>query len=276
MQAGRLDERNELLVGFADELDGEAEQAVEKDEGADELARLVAGLRLPEHPPQDAEQDEALEHRLVQLARMPRQAEEAVAQCVDFDKADRPRDVRDSAPQFLVHEVGEAAEEQAERDAAGDIIVDPQPGELLLARQIEDAERRSDHAAVERHAAVPQLEDLDRMLEIIAGVVEQHVAQPAAEDDPERGVKYEVVGMAPGHRRAGLPDELQQVPIADEDAGEVGEAVPAQVERADRHQDRRQAEIRERNELRAIVGLQGLPPWRSEPHKVARRKGKGG
>ena len=67
--------------------------------------------------------------------------------------------------------------------------------------------------------------------EIIAEIVEQDVAEPPAEDDPERGVEDQVVGMAAGHRRAGLLEQLQQIPIADEDAGEIGEAVPAQVER---------------------------------------------
>ena len=108
--------------------------------------------------------------------------------------------------------------------------MDPQPRQFLLAREIEDAERGPDHPAVERHAAVPQLQDVDRVLEIIGEIVEQDVADAAAEDDPQRGVKDQVVGMAAGHRRAGLLDQLQQVPIADENAGEVGEAVPAQVE----------------------------------------------
>jgi hypothetical protein len=36
--------------------------------------------------------------------------------------------------------------------------------------------------------------------------------------------------MAPGHRRAGLGEQLEQVPPADQDAGKVSEAVPAQLE----------------------------------------------
>ena len=126
--------------------------------------------------------------------------------------------------------------------------MDPQPVELLLVREVDDPERGADDAAVERHAAVPQLQDLDRMAEIFAEIVEQDIAEPAAEDDPERGVEDEVVGMAAGHRRAGLLQQLQQIPVADEDAGEVGEAVPAQIERADVQRDRRQAEVGERSE----------------------------
>ena len=174
---------------------------------------------------------------------MARRAEHRLPNGVTSTKRTAHGTVRRRAPQLLVHEVGEAAEEQAERHAAGDIIVDPQPRQFLLAREIEDAERRADHAAVERHAAVPQLQDLDRVPEIFAEIVEQHIAEAAAEDDPERGVEDEVVGMAAGHRRAGLLEQLQQIPIADEDAGEVGEAVPAEVERPDVQRDRRQAEV---------------------------------
>ena len=37
-------ELDQLGVGLADEFDGEAAEAVDEDEGADELARLVAGV----------------------------------------------------------------------------------------------------------------------------------------------------------------------------------------------------------------------------------------
>ena len=70
---------DQLLVGLADELDAEAEAAVEEDEGADELARLVARLGLPEHEGEDAEQDDAFEHGLVELARVARRPEHALA-----------------------------------------------------------------------------------------------------------------------------------------------------------------------------------------------------
>jgi hypothetical protein len=68
--------------------------------------------------------------------------------------------------------------------------------------------------------------------------------------------------MTTRERRAGLLQQLQQVPIADENAGEVREAVPAQVEGADVQRDRRQAQIRKRNEAGVVDGgLQWLPQW---------------
>src|SRR5438046_2103091 len=139
MEAGRLGEADQMGVGLADELEAEADEAVAEDEGADELARLVAGARFPEHPDQDRHQHDALEQGLVKLARMARRAEYAMAVDQRFAEADRPGHVRHAAPELAVHEIGETAKEQAGRDAAGDVIVDPEPIELLAPGEVEDA-----------------------------------------------------------------------------------------------------------------------------------------
>ena len=46
---------------------------------------------------------------------------------------------------------------------------------------------------MKRHAAVPQLEDLERMRGEMRQIVEQHVADAAAEDDAERDPDDEIV-----------------------------------------------------------------------------------
>ena len=127
VETGRRGEADQLRVRLADELDAEADQAVDEDEGADELARLIARLGLPEHQAEDAEQHDALEQGFVELARVARRAERRPGRS-RFPRSGPPRHVGRRAPQFAVHEIGEAAEEQPERHAAGDIIVDPQPG----------------------------------------------------------------------------------------------------------------------------------------------------
>jgi hypothetical protein len=123
--------------------------------------------------------------------------------------------------------------------------VDAQPLQLLLPGQVDDAEAGSDHAAMEAHAPIPQLHDLKRVLEIEARPVEEDISEPPAEDHAQRGVEDQVVGMAPSHGRARLADQPQQVPIAEEDAGKVGEAVPAQLEPAEVESDRIEAEAGE-------------------------------
>src|SRR5438874_11374856 len=121
-----------------------------------------------------------------------------------LDEAHGPGGSCRCAPELLVYEVREASKSQPERHAAGHVIMDAQPVQLLLAGEVEDAERSADHAPVERHAAVPQLQDFDRVLQILAEIVEEHVAETTAKDDPQRGVENQVIGMSPRHRSAGL------------------------------------------------------------------------
>ena len=56
--------------------------------------------------------------------------------------------------------------------------------------------------AMERHAALPDLQDLGRIVEVVGGIVDQHVAEPAADDDAEGDPDDEVVeqdGVAGRH-----------------------------------------------------------------------------
>ncbi len=43
--------------------------------------------------------------------------------------------------------------------------------------------------------------------------------------------------MAPRHRRAGLRDQLQQIPVTDENTGEISERIPADGEAEDAERD---------------------------------------
>src|SRR3546814_17649143 len=109
------------------------------------------------------------------------------------------RSVARLAPQFAVDEIGDAPQEQPERHAARDIIVDAQPIEPLAAGQHDHRETGADDAAVERHPAIPQFEALER-IEQHHGRLEQHIADTAAEDDADPRVPDETGGMGTGHR----------------------------------------------------------------------------
>ena len=155
---------------------------------------------------------------------------------------DRPRHAGDAAPQLAVHEIGEPAEEQPERRAARDIIGDAQRRQAVAPREPQDADHRAQRAAVERHAALPQLQRPQRLAQH-GGIVEQDIGDPAAQNDAERRVEHEIVGMAPRHRRARPVDQLHQVPPADEDAGDVAERIPADLQRPERERHRREVEV---------------------------------
>jgi len=87
----------------------------------------------------------------------------------------------------------------------------------------DDAEK----AAVKTHAAFPQLEDVERVGQVFQRLVEQHVAQPPAEDDAEHAVEQHVVEHV--HGPAG-PRPMRDAPAPEHDdlqkGDEVHEAVP--------------------------------------------------
>ncbi|PHJ59170.1 hypothetical protein VF05_32585, partial [Nostoc linckia z3] len=113
--------------------------------------------------PQDQADDQALEARLVELAGVTREGFAGQLLAVVHVVNDAPRDVGRMTPQLAIHEIGDAPEEQAEGDAAGDIVMDAQPVELVLAAQPQDRQGHAEHAAVEGHAAFPQLQQFQRL-----------------------------------------------------------------------------------------------------------------
>src|SRR5215831_15254795 len=111
-----------------------------------------------------------------------------------------------------------------------------------MAREQNYGEHATEKAAVKRHAALPQLQALQRMGGEIARIVEQHVADPPPEDDAERHPQHEVVVVGDGHgyRRAPeplAPDDRARKEPTQQDADDVGESIPADGDRpeADEH-----------------------------------------
>src|SRR4051812_30077255 len=111
---------------------------------------------------------------------------------------------------------------------------------------------------------MPQIERLDRVLAVIAEIVEQHIAEPAAEHDPERCPGQKIVEVAPvdqAWRARGDPDAIAP---ADQQREDVGKRVPANGERADRDRDRidRRKRDREERHRRCYTG----PPLPRQAH----------
>jgi hypothetical protein len=64
-------------------------------------------------------------------------------------------------------------------------------------------QQHADEAAVEGHAAFPHRQDIFRVAEVIAGFVEQHLAQAPAQHHAEDAPEQQVVqfGVAPAGLR---------------------------------------------------------------------------
>ena len=160
------------------------------------------GRRKPKRPDGDGhddEQDQPLAEGLVELARMARHG-------ARMGKDHRVGKVgRGPAPELAVDEIGDAAEEQADRRHRRRHVEHGERVEPAPAREQHDGEHRAEEAAVKGHAAAPDREDLERLREIGAEIVEQHVADPPAEHDAERHPDDQVVDVDRLGLRAGSP-----------------------------------------------------------------------
>ena len=104
---------------------------------------------------EDDQQAEPFEPGLVELARVARQR---AAEREDH----RPGHVGRPAPQLAVDEVRDPAEEKPDRpDRAGD-VAERQCRDAALIGEQQHRDDAAEEAAMEGHAALPHLEDLER------------------------------------------------------------------------------------------------------------------
>ena len=59
-------------------------------------------------------------------------------------------------------------------------------------------------------------EDFDRVREVIAGIVEQHVAEPPADDDADRAIDEQIVDAVGGRARRAAPQGVVDDNAADQ------------------------------------------------------------
>ena len=95
---------------------------------------------------------------------------------------------------------------------------------------------------MEAHAALPQ-PDQPRRIGQQFRRIEQRIAKPAAEDDSQRGIEEQVVGMALRQWCARLADHPPQLEVGQHDPRQIGEAVPLDREEPEVDRDRRKAEV---------------------------------
>ncbi|GAA3277307.1 hypothetical protein GCM10020258_59860 [Sphingomonas yabuuchiae] len=126
---------DKLGIGLPKEFDKEASKPIAEKEHADEYARAVSGVGKPEKAREHGKQDQPFQPGLVELARVTC---EAIPTSGEYN---RPGHIGGLSPKLAVHEISEAAEEQADRHGAGDIIMDPQPFEAASSREQDQSER---------------------------------------------------------------------------------------------------------------------------------------
>src|SRR2546430_3011804 len=110
-------------------------------------------------------------------------------QIVDLREHHRPRTARGAPDELAVDEVAEPSGREPERTQRRDEVGDVEPAPAALSRIEPEADQHAEKAAVEAHAALPDLEDLQRMNEVVERLVEQHVAESPAQDYAEHTVE---------------------------------------------------------------------------------------
>lgn len=219
-------------------LAGDAGQAVDQDEGAEDHAGALQRAEA-DHDREHREQQDALHARFVKLARMARQLRRVVGE----DHRPGQARVRGAAPQFAVDEIGDSAEQQPDRGDGGGDVAKRQDRDLVAIGKPHHRDDAAEEAAMERHAAFPQFEDRGGMIDEEGQVVEQHVAGAAAEDDAERDPQDEVVDLHQRDRRRSAPQALvlqerARIEPAEHDAADIGQRIPADREWTDLDRDR--------------------------------------
>ena len=87
------------------------------------------------------------------------------------------------------------------------------------------------------HSAFPDGKDLRRIGQVVARLVEQHLTQPAAENDAEHAVKEQVVKLRDRNDSGAATDPV--APEQDElnESDQIHQTVPAHRQRAERKSD---------------------------------------
>ena len=161
----------EFLV-VLDELKHKAGEENNLEEDAQQESFALVGFALPIHAPCDYEADDAVEH-LVDLRRVTRYGL-AVAH-----EDEAPREISGSAIDLRVHEIAQADKGGCNANTYHEAIHDPEQGgmELGLLRENFAIEQPSgceqtNGASVASQAALPDLEQTQRVLDIRVAVVD--------------------------------------------------------------------------------------------------------
>src|SRR5271157_5220565 len=104
---------------------------------------------------------------------------------------------------------------------------------------------------------MPDVERLERMKDVVAGFVEENVADTPAEDDAERRPHEEVVDVLAASEMWRPPGESETITPADQQPDDIGERVPADRHGAERDRDRinrRERDQKKRDHRERIPG----------------------
>ena len=145
----------------------------------------------------------------------------------------RPGDIAGPAVQLAVDEIRDTAQKEADRHLRADRIGDGEQVDFHNAGVKDHDNQHPKEPAVKGHAPLPDHQNFSRIGEVVARLIEQHVAKPAAHDDAEGAPHHQVVGVALGQPVDARSREIADVLPAEQQADHIGERVPTYGDGAD-------------------------------------------
>src|SRR5437773_585630 len=115
-----------------------------------------------------------------------------------FRKNHRPWNVRRAAEQFTVDEVADAAQAETDGGGGGTEIGNLPKIPTLLACDVPRSKDHADESAMERHAALPDREDGERLANVGREIIEENVAESASDHDTQNQIEQQIVQIVRG------------------------------------------------------------------------------
>ena len=98
--------------------------------------------------------------------------------------------------------------------------------------------QHAEKTAVKTHPAFPDGKDFQRIGQVVARFVEQHLPQPAANDHAKHAVEQQVVELLDCHQPGAGANAVAAEQNKLNESDQIHQTVPAHRERADREGDR--------------------------------------
>ena len=184
----------------------------------------------------------------------------------------RPRYAGRPAIELTVDEISESPEEESRSSGQCQRVRDLPEGHTMHPRKERAGGGHADHGPMEGEPAMPESQELDGIVEIVAGLVEDRVRQSGPGEHPHHEVADQRIEIVLRHRDHSASDARARDAIPDDVPDEVHDAVPADRDRADPHDLRRDVGIRD-GHRRALRGVSPAAPGpRGTPRGAHRRR----
>ena len=175
---GNSENGNERILLITDKLNQEAENAVEDEEDRSGFSGSESRCRSSKIEKADERREQIGPH-FVELDR--------VSQTLSTGESHSPRQRRHGAVEFLVDEVPQSSEREADRHGHNDGIGDGEEMELSCATEEPENQRHTDESSMRRHTAIPDGEYLEWVGKKVRRLIEEDVPESSSDNDAGDG-----------------------------------------------------------------------------------------